>query len=522
MANNREPVAWITVKGRRVPIFEGESKADAVKRVIGGGKAGNGGKKTSDKSDHRTSMGPAEKEARELTGNEKGKLSKSEKFHIQMAEEKRRREEGIKTKYGSPDHSKLSQHSEIQKIAEAHNKKVWDVGAANKELYDEADKFAEKHHIPKEKVRKAAMQAFNEKYSVSLQRSRKIEALKKDGMNEEAAKRYLDNEEKADKLERELNTEMSSKESKHSVGWRREMQAKISQLRAENKELKYGHKPGETSKKEQTEEQKNIQKNEDDKERQIAANKKEAESKNEETVFGKTMEQNVQEYQDKFLKKRTDEQIEELRKNIANSKWQSVSDKIALEAIDREMKTRQQGAGVKEQTVFGKEANEKIEAYQNKFLKNKTPEQLEEIKKNLEKGGNITGYTPEDRIALAAIRREQESRQKGAGAKEQEKAAPTPAKTSTPQFKNQQEAEEYYREKFKNCSSTYRNKMAAKLGIEGRGQEKIDALAKAMAAKHVTSQNISKDEDTKEKQIAANKAEADRLNGKKYERKKKG
>lgn len=31
---DREPVAWITVHGRRVPIFEGESKADAIKRVV--------------------------------------------------------------------------------------------------------------------------------------------------------------------------------------------------------------------------------------------------------------------------------------------------------------------------------------------------------------------------------------------------------------------------------------------------------------------------------------------------------
>jgi len=29
----KEPKAWITVKGRRVPIYDGESKADAVKRV---------------------------------------------------------------------------------------------------------------------------------------------------------------------------------------------------------------------------------------------------------------------------------------------------------------------------------------------------------------------------------------------------------------------------------------------------------------------------------------------------------
>ena len=35
MVNRKEPVAWITVKKRRVPIFAGESKADAVKRQFG-------------------------------------------------------------------------------------------------------------------------------------------------------------------------------------------------------------------------------------------------------------------------------------------------------------------------------------------------------------------------------------------------------------------------------------------------------------------------------------------------------
>lgn len=50
------------------------------------------------------------------------------------------------------------------------------------------------------------------------------------------------NEAKINSLERELEEEMStSKEnSRHSVGWRREMQNRIRELRDENTLLKYG------------------------------------------------------------------------------------------------------------------------------------------------------------------------------------------------------------------------------------------------------------------------------------------
>lgn len=154
MAKEREIERWITVNGARVPIFKGQSKEEVVKNFI------------------QSRAGKAEKEARRLSGNETGKLSKSEKFHIQMQEEKRRREEGIKTKYTSPNHSKLDQHSEIQKIAENHNREVWTRkgGVANKELYDAADKFAEKNNLPKQKVREAAMKAFMQKHLESVKR----------------------------------------------------------------------------------------------------------------------------------------------------------------------------------------------------------------------------------------------------------------------------------------------------------------------------------------------------------------
>lgn len=55
-------------------------------------------------------------------------------------------------------------------------------------------------------------------------------------------KTIAENEAKINSLERELEEEMStSKEkSRHSVGWRREMQNRIRELRDENTFLKYG------------------------------------------------------------------------------------------------------------------------------------------------------------------------------------------------------------------------------------------------------------------------------------------
>lgn len=58
----------------------------------------------------------------------------------------------------------LKQHEGIQKIAEEQNRKVWNGGASNQELYDAADKFAEEKNFNKDKVRDAAFSAFNEKW----------------------------------------------------------------------------------------------------------------------------------------------------------------------------------------------------------------------------------------------------------------------------------------------------------------------------------------------------------------------
>lgn len=117
----------------------------------------------------------------------------------------------------------------------------------------------------------------------------------------------------------------------------------------------------------------------------------------------------------------------------------------------------------------------------------------------------------------SAPKKESKQESKDTDNVQETKAAPEKQSGSTksPEFKSYQEAEAYYKDKFANVSSTYANKLAAKLGIEGRGKEKRDAIAKVMAEKWKTSNDISNNEDLKEKQIAQHKQEADRLNGKK-------
>jgi hypothetical protein len=81
-------------------------------------------------------------------------------------------------------------------------------------------------------------------------------------------------------------------------------------------------------------------------------------------------------------------------------------------------------------------------------------------------------------------------------------------KAPTPEFKSEKEAYDYYRKKFSECSSTYRNKVAHNLNIEGRGSDKIDALAKAMVEKWKRATSFDKEQAEKEKQIATNKQQA--------------
>lgn len=69
----------------------------------------------------------------------------------------------------------LEDHSDIQKIAEEHVKKIWNGGAANRELYDAADKWAEEHNFDKNKARDAAFAAMNKKQMAEIAKREKAE-----------------------------------------------------------------------------------------------------------------------------------------------------------------------------------------------------------------------------------------------------------------------------------------------------------------------------------------------------------
>ena len=63
---DREPIAWITVHGKRVPIFDGESKADAVKKAIGGDKKSDNAKESNKSDTKERQIAENKKEADKL------------------------------------------------------------------------------------------------------------------------------------------------------------------------------------------------------------------------------------------------------------------------------------------------------------------------------------------------------------------------------------------------------------------------------------------------------------------------
>lgn len=67
-----------------------------------------------------------------------------------------------------------------------------------------------------------------------------VNSLVAEGMTEAAARQYVANERRAVELSNELREELTSTESNHSVGWRRNMEAQISKLREENIQLRWG------------------------------------------------------------------------------------------------------------------------------------------------------------------------------------------------------------------------------------------------------------------------------------------
>ena len=67
----------------------------------------------------------------------------------------------------------------------------------------------------------------------------KMNRLTSEGMSVQAAQQYISNEKEIASLQRELQAEMSSTESNHSVGWRENTREQISTLQRENERLRY-------------------------------------------------------------------------------------------------------------------------------------------------------------------------------------------------------------------------------------------------------------------------------------------
>lgn len=86
------------------------------------------------------------------------------------------------------------------------------------------------------------------------------------------------------------------------------------------------------------------------------------------------------------------------------------STKEASDIFRKQQEKERLAESKKGQSVFGKDIQDKVDTYTDKFLSNKSDKEIEEIKSNLEKSGNIAGTTEQDMVALTAIRQEQERR----------------------------------------------------------------------------------------------------------------
>lgn len=230
MAQKREVEQWITVNGRHIPVFKGESKEDAVKRMVGKESAP---KKESKQESKDTDNVQETKAAPE---KQSGSTKSPEFKNYQEAEAY------YKDKFANVSSTYANKLAAKLGIEGRGKEKRDAIAKVMTEKWKTSNDISNNEDLKEKQIAQHKQEAdrLNGKQSPAAERERRLGILKKDGMSDADAKRYLDNEEKADSLERELNKEMSSTEDRHSVGWRREMQAKIAALREENKQLKYG------------------------------------------------------------------------------------------------------------------------------------------------------------------------------------------------------------------------------------------------------------------------------------------
>ena len=208
--------------------------------------------------------------------------------------------------------------------------------------------------------------------------------------------------------------------------------------------------------------------------------------------------------------------------NISNEAYK-MEDRAEKRAA-KKAQSKKQEDGSNGKSEFGKETNDKISNYQDKFLKGKSDKQIQEIKDNLEKSGKIVGTSEQDHIALAAIRKEQEARKSSTKSSKDNddhyatklndirermrsgKITPDQAKDEAFEYEKSQRTN-------KKWNDVDRNRMESKM------RDIFDEADKEPVKKSSIQKQISKDLDTKEKQIAQHQAEADKLNGKEATRK---
>lgn len=229
MSKERQVKQWITIKGNHIPVYEGQTVDDAAKNFMK-----HEGKKPqpAKREDHLTKEDLSE----EVQQKRLEEIDKRFEEDSKKDKEREQKYNKLEDVLGEPFDPELVPEIE----------KDWNAFYKDPEKYKGTavpkmvNQYIDEHDITKGAYDKSYKKAHGVTHDPK--RAMKEEKLRKDGMSEDNIKRYLDNEEKADALERELDEEMSSTEDRHSVGWRREMRDKISELRRENKDIKYGRR----------------------------------------------------------------------------------------------------------------------------------------------------------------------------------------------------------------------------------------------------------------------------------------
>lgn len=336
----RKVKQWITVNGVHVPIFEGQSKDEAVKKALSQfkdkTKESHGGSFEAELEEH------SDPEYKNVT---EGVKTEKQKEAIRAATEIAK----VAMKY-------KMDAEELSKLAEGNPKKAEiiarNTSASVKKFYDNAGKQSDKYK---------AYNPDDDKYATKLKEGDTIK-FEKDGKEYEAKITSLDEE-----VHRTLPNGRHIADSAYGVTLVNDKGETDYNIAGANKYKVTPNQIKGVASKSKQDVAEQISKDNDIKEKQIAQNKKDALQKASETIVSKESAEGLKKLTEKYHNKES-------------------------------------------QTQFSKDYEDKVSTYQNKFLKTKTAAQLNEIEQNINKAGNIVGFTADDHVALTAIRRERENR----------------------------------------------------------------------------------------------------------------